>query len=172
MGTGGGLVAGTMAAQVQPSPELIRFLEGPVTAVLAVAGTGGIPVITRGLASQWRGNEVGIFLNGLDRTMFDPLPPLDASVAGVMCRPTSLETYQIKGRFLGIREADASEQQWLLGAVERMVVEFHKVDFPEPQARAYLGYNPAMLTVFRYRPEAIFDQTPGARAGCLIAGAA
>lgn len=161
-----------MAAQVQPSPDLARFLEGPVTVVLAVATPGGIPVITRGIACQWRGDEVGIFLNGLDRTMFDPLPPLDASVAGVMCRPTSLQTYQIKGRFLGIREAEALEQQWMLGAVERMVVEFQKVDFPEPQARAYLSYDPAMLMVFRYRPEAIFDQTPGPRAGCLIAGAA
>ncbi|MCK6441548.1 hypothetical protein [Elstera cyanobacteriorum] len=161
-----------MAAQVYPSPDLARFLEGPVTAVLAVAGPGGIPVITRGIACQWRGDEVGIFLNGLDRTMIDPVPPLGAWVAGVMCRPTSLQTYQIKGRFLGLRDADAGEQHWLLGAVERMVVEFQKVDYPEPQSRAYLGYDPALLTVFRYRPEAIFDQTPGPQAGRQIAGAA
>lgn len=171
MGEGGSVAAGAMAAQVQPSPDLARFVEGPVTVVLAVTGPGGIPLVTRAIACQWRGDEVGIFLSGLDRAIIDPPPESGASVAGVICRPTSLQTYQIKGRFLGLRQACAEERLWILGAVERMVVEFQKVDYLEPQSRAYLGYDPATLTVFRFWPEAVFEQTPGPQAGLQIAGA-
>lgn len=166
METGSSLAkADRMSAVFKPTPELLRFLDGPVVVALAIAGPGGAPSVTRGLAGRWEGEEFQVYLNGLDRCLIDPLPSEGASAAAIICLPSTLQTYQVKGGFWGIRPLMPSETAWLAGAAERTVIELCKIDCPERLGQVYIAHAPQQVVVVRFRPTAVFEQTPGPRAG-------
>ncbi len=154
-----------MTAVFSPTPGLLHFLDGPVTVGLAIAGPGGIPSVTRALACRWGEEEFQVFLSGLDRNLIEPMPPEGASTAAIMCLPSTLETYQVKGGFLGTRPLLPTEAPWLVRTTERVVVELHKIDCPERLGKIYLAHDPQQVVVVRFRPTSVFDQTPGPRAG-------
>jgi hypothetical protein len=151
---------------------LTRYLEGPITVILALIGPGNTPSIARALACRVTDQNKQVFIDGQDKAMLDPPPLPGSSVAIVTCLPSTLQTYQFKGTFQHLRPATAAEADWITGPIERMVIEFDKVGYLEEKSRAYLAVNPLDLAVLSFELTAVFEQTPGPNAGVRLYGQA
>lgn len=149
---------------------LVRYLEGPVTAILALIGPGNTPSIARALACRVTDQDMQVFIDGQDKAMLDPPPLPGSSIAVVTSLPSTLQTYQFKGTFRHLRPATAAEEGWIAGPIERMVIEFNKVNCPEEKSRAYLAFDPHDLAVLSFELTAVFEQTPGPNAGVCLYG--
>lgn len=83
-------------------------------------------------------------------------------VAVVVTRPSTHESIQFKGMLRSIRVAEASEQATVQAYHDRLVVELESIGLPRRISRRMSTW-PAYAV--ECTVDAVFDQTPGSRAG-------
>jgi hypothetical protein len=81
-------------------------------------------------------------------------------------RPVDDRSCQVKGLFLGVRDATDEERPFITGQWERFLGNLEKIGIPRAATRAWITWP---VVAIRLRPNAIFDQTPGPGAGAPIA---
>jgi hypothetical protein len=86
-------------------------------------------------------------------------------IAVVSSEPISHETLQLKGRIEAVRIAAAEEEAFVRECLERFADALDQVGLPRAVTRT-LACWPAFAVDFAV--EAVFDQTPGPRAGVLV----
>jgi hypothetical protein len=96
------------------------------------------------------------------------LPDLksNGSAALVFCRPTDDRTCQVKGTFVSARPARADEQPFVESQWERFLAHLAQIGVPREVAA---GWTTWPSTVVRVKATALFDQTPGPKAGTQLA---
>jgi hypothetical protein len=83
-------------------------------------------------------------------------------IAVASSEPASHETVQLKGRVREVRVARDDEEAWVRGCVERLAGVLDRVGLPRGVTRSMTCWPAFALEV---EVEAVFDQTPGPRAG-------
>lgn len=148
--------------------ELAGFLESPVMIVVGT-GVGGVPEIGRGLGAsvETGGTALHLVVSAWQWPRTVSQARESATIAVTFARPTDYVTYQVKGQVDRIAPLTPALQaraaRYAAGIVEVL---------------AGLGMSPELtapwrsgrdLVAFRIRPQQVFVQTPGPRAGYVLA---
>src|SRR5687768_10614734 len=81
-------------------------------------------------------------------------------------RPTDDRAVQVKGQFIGVRDADASEEAFVLGQWRSLIGELDAIGLAAlTSTNAWLMWPCIAVTI---RVTAIFSQTPGPEAGAVL----
>jgi hypothetical protein len=80
-------------------------------------------------------------------------------------RPSDDRAVQVKGEFIDSRDAEESEQAFVLGQMEGLLRQLEMVGIP---AKASSTWKLWPCIVVRIRVTAIFSQTPGPDAGAVL----
>ncbi|HEY8613741.1 MAG TPA: pyridoxamine 5'-phosphate oxidase family protein [Roseomonas sp.] len=148
--------------------ELAAFLESPVMIILGT-GADGMPEIGRGRGACV--DEGGKALQVVVSTWQWPETVENARrsgrVAATFARPSDYVTYQIKGCVESVEPLTPALQACTEGYAERVAAVLAELGL-SPELTTPWGAD-RELVVLRIRAEQIFVQTPGARAGSLIA---
>jgi hypothetical protein len=96
------------------------------------------------------------------------LPDLESNgqAAVVFCRITDDRTYQVKGEFVEARAATPGEREFVTAQWERFLANLEAVGFPPASTGRWSTWPSIGI---RIRATALFDQTPGPRAGAALA---
>jgi len=86
-------------------------------------------------------------------------------IAVVSSEPVSHETLQLKGRIRAVRVAAAAEEALVRECLERFADVLDQVGLPRAVTRSMSCWPAFAVDV---AVEAVFDQTPGPRAGALV----
>ena len=149
-------------------PRLASFLEEGIAVHLGTRNDRLEPGGAR--ATAVRVDETGTHL-----TVFLPaiasryvLPDLEANgqAAVVFARPTDDRSCQVKGEFVDARPATEEDRRIIAAQWEGFMVSLERIGIP----RAIQAIWPTWPSIaIRLRATAVFDQTPGPKAGTPIA---
>jgi hypothetical protein len=164
-----------MTASLAVNGEIAAFLRTESTVVVSAASPGGVPELCLGLACLIDAD--GRRLRAVfDQRSAGPLLDLVAGgcdrVALVGSRPTDLRTVQVKGHGATLEPLPVSERAEVARVLAAMRIEFGRVGFGDPYASTLLDHDPAALVCIGFVPDAVFEQTPGPRAGQALGAAA
>ncbi len=90
-------------------------------------------------------------------------------IAAVFSQPYSNVSLQIKGRDAVVRDARAEDSPLLVAHLDNMIREIALVGFTEPLVRSVFDVPVDKLAAIDFTAHSFFEQTPGPRAGHLIA---
>lgn len=94
------------------------------------------------------------------------------TIAVVFCLPASEAALQIKGRQVSLSAATPDDDAHVATYRQRFVDGVVCLGFGRDFATAYMTTEPGQMVAITFTPEAIFEQTPGPRAGQHMAGSA
>ena len=156
----------------QSSPidaELAAFLESPVMIILGT-GADGVPEIGRGLGAMVEegGEALHVMVSAWQWPETVANARAQGRIAATFARPSDYVSYQVKGLVDLVAPPTPAQHACALRYAARIA-----------EALAELGQLPERtapwrsdrdLFALRIRPEQVFVQTPGSRAGSLLAG--
>jgi hypothetical protein len=158
----------------QSSPidtELAAFLESPVMIILGT-GVAGVPEIGRGLGASVEagGEALHVMVSAWQWPETVANARSNGRIAATFARPADYVTYQVKGRV----DRVAPPTPALAVCAARYAARIAEVlaALGQPPERTAPWLSGKDLVALRIRPEQVFVQTPGARAGSLLAGRA
>lgn len=134
--------------------------------IIGVVEADGAPFATRGWGFRLDG-DVPVVMIDLDDERGAAGLTADRPIAITASDVATLESVQFKGRSLGVSELQQPDQVAVDTYVDEFISVITRVDRLEPWAVARLI--PSRFAACRFRCEAIFDQTPGPRAGQSLA---
>lgn len=154
------------------SPALIAFMQQGLSISLASRDIRHVPSLTRGLACRVLEDEV-VVLFLLREQATDLLRDLEKCrrLAVVFSRPPTHQTIQVKGELLKIRTVAAEERPLIEGQLARVRDELIGMGFPETMLRTFFRVVWEDMAAVCFQPDAVFEQTPGPRAGHRMEGA-
>jgi hypothetical protein len=91
-------------------------------------------------------------------------------IAVMFSEPATHRTVQLKASSATCRAATEDDASILAAYLASMEHEVQRVGFPPPVTRAMLAHRPDDLVAVTFAPEQVFEQTPGPKAGKLVAG--
>jgi hypothetical protein len=94
------------------------------------------------------------------------------AIAVMFSSPSTHRTVQLKSGAATSRPAGESDRPVLESYLAAMEQEILRVGYPPAITRALLAFDIADLAAVTFAPEQVFEQTPGPKAGKLMAGAA
>jgi hypothetical protein len=90
-------------------------------------------------------------------------------VALAASHPSSMRTVQVKGHGARVEPLPIRDRDEVAHSVAALRVELGRIGFGDPFAATLYDYDPDELVCVGFVPDAIFDQTPGPRAGEALA---
>lgn len=147
--------------------ELEAFVEGGQSIHISTRDAEGRPQGVRGVAARVdaASGHVDVYIAS---AAYERLrEPLEASrlAAMVFCRPTDDRACQLKGTFVGVRTAEASEQAFAFAQWDGFMAALEGIGISRRLADGWARW-PAQ--VVRVKVTAVFDQTPGPQAGAQL----
>lgn len=150
--------------------QLQQFLESGVSVLVGTRDRLLVPEAIRafGLRVAADGRELEVFVPGVwaARTLANLRH--NGRVAVAAARPADHRSVQVKGAVVAIRDGDAADAAEIERYRELLVLDFAAIGYP-PRILHRLNARPCH--VVRLRVEALFEQTPGPRAGVPLAAA-
>jgi hypothetical protein len=145
------------------SPEQIAFLEGPNTVAIATQDGNLVPEATRGLALRCLGGD-RVLVWAAAHTSVRAAANLarDPRIAVAASRPSSHQTFQLKGRAVSVKPAGPEARASVDQAFATFLQEAGAVGLPARLLQPVVLW-PALEIVIEVSE--IFDQTPGPGAG-------
>lgn len=139
--------------------------------LMAAADAEGRPAIARGLGCTVRGETELVVAFGARQWAhaLDGLSPGDP-VALTFVRPSDYRAVQIKGPLLARAEGDAAAEARAAAYRAAMSSELLGLGVMQGQIDQWIDLEP--LATLHVQAMTVFDQTPGERAGKVLAGAA
>lgn len=147
--------------------ELQQFLESGVSVLVGTRDRLLVPEAARGfgLRVEAGGRELAVFLPVVwsARTVANLRD--NGRIAVAAARPLDHRSVQAKGRCLEVRDGEPADQRDLERYRERLVADFAAFGYPP---RILRRFNAWPCQVVRFAVEALFEQTPGPRAGAPL----
>lgn len=150
--------------------ELAAFVEGPVMVVFAAADAAGRPMIGRAAGARCadRG-DVDLFVSRARWGEVTDDLRVGSQVAATFSRPADYRTFQIKGVLTAITPSASSDLAAAARYIEAVTGSLLTLGVLQSQVDQWLACDD-MITL-RFRPDAIYAQTPGPGAGAQLSGA-
>jgi len=154
--------------------DLATFLTERVSLIVAVVADSGVPdlALALGCRVDVEAGRIDLILDEAVATSLLTLVKAGRQeVALVASRPSDLRTVQVKG---GNARLQSFPLPWL-DALEQGIRgrrdELAKIEFGGSYAATLYHFSPESLVCLRFDASAVFEQTPGPKAGQQLAGA-
>jgi hypothetical protein len=120
-----------------------------------------------GVRVEEQGRHLVIYLpKAVTPDVFDDLRD-NGQAAVSFARPTDDRAVQVKGEFISMRDADASEEAFVMGQWQSLLKELDVIGLaPLTSTSTWLMWPCVAVTL---RVTAVFSQTPGPEAGAVLA---
>ncbi|WP_097461522.1 hypothetical protein [Mangrovitalea sediminis] len=148
------------------SPALTAFMQQGLSISLASRDIRHVPSLTRCLACRVL-DDATVVLFLLREQALDLLRDLQKCrrLAVVFSRPLTHQTIQIKGELVEVRPCEAEEHPLIERQLTRIREELVGMGFPDTMLRTFFQVVWENVDAVRFLPDAVFEQTPGPRAG-------
>ena len=148
--------------------QLAGFLEDGVGIHIASRNTALEPNGSRALAVKVDadGRHLEVYLAAVAAVRILPDLLANGQAAVGFGRPVDDRSWQVKGLFLGVRDATEDERPFVTGQWEKFLGNLEKIGIPRAATRAWITWP---VVAIRLRANAVFDQTPGPGAGAPLA---
>ena len=149
-------------------PALAAFLQEGLAIHIGTRDAQHYPNGARGIAVtvEGDGSYATVYVAKVAAARILPDLRANGHLAAVFCRPTDDRTCQIKGSFVSARAARETDCRILLDQWDSFLRNLECIGIPRATLRAWTTW-PAVA--IRFRPTALFDQTPGPNAGAPLA---
>jgi hypothetical protein len=147
--------------------ELAAFVEGGQSIHVCTRDALGRPHGVRGVAARVDGDRrhVDVYIPDVAFVRLKDALASSGQAAMVFCRPTDDRACQVKGTFVGMRAAQPSEQSFAFAQWDGFMAALDGIGISPRLADRWVRW-PAQ--VLRVEVTAIFEQTPGPRAGTQL----
>lgn len=148
-------------------PELAAFLESGLVLVVGTVDGAGAPECTFavGLRVHSGGRRATVFLAAEPAARTLQHLRGGGAVAITGSRPFDYRTIQLKGRAVGVREVPPEERPIVAACREAFAAQLEKVGWARSMMRRVSAW-PCLAAEIELA--AVFDQTPGPRAGSPV----
>jgi hypothetical protein len=146
-------------------PAVARFLDGPVSVVLAACGDGLVVDLAQAFGGRVDGDRVSVLVARSQAEDVLGLVTQTGAVAVTFSRPSSHRTLQLKGRDARVEPVTPDDLAAWRRYRAAFADELASVGFGGAYAEAMLTVDEADLVAVRFSPAAVFVQTPGPDAG-------
>lgn len=149
-------------------PELAAFLESGLVLVVGTRGPDLEPECAFGAALRVHadGRRVTLFLGAEPAAATIEHLRTNGAVAVTASRPRDYRTFQLKGRAVGVEPVSDAQRPVLLAYREALVAQLEAVGWA-PSVIRRLSVWPCVAAELEL--DAVYEQTPGPRAGALLA---
>jgi hypothetical protein len=157
------------ANAVMLSAAHARFVERHTSMCVATRCADNRPMVGRALGCRVSADRrrIAVFLSESREGSLLGCLRENPAIALTVSRPTTHETLQFKGKVVEIAPASADDRSAMEMYAQSFVDELASIGYPAAFARMLLsGTQDAVAVVFE--PAAIYDQTPGPRAGTQL----
>jgi hypothetical protein len=150
-------------------PSIARYLGNGMSILVGTVDAAGWPATCRAaaLVGHEDGQGVTVYLPVATGAQTIANIATSGRVAIVSSCPADHGTVQLKGRSRGVRVAGEDEAGIVRAQLERFADVLDQVGVPRRLARSFACWPAFAVDV---AVEAVFDQTPGPRAGALVKG--
>lgn len=146
--------------------KLAEFLRDPVMLVVAMRGHDGRAVIGRAMGARPCPEGLDILVSAVQWPRLVDCWVEGARMALTLCRPSTYETYQLKGRIEAPRSAGAADLRFARAYSAGISASLRDLGVGERQIAAWLSEEGLVRT--RFLADDYFTQTPGPGAGRRI----
>jgi len=161
--------------QTKANPPLLNaaqaaFLGGPVAINVASHDAARVPSIARAFGCRVSDDqrEVVVFLSQpRSRRILDDLAA-GAPIAAVFSRPATHVTLQLKAAGARIQRLAAGDREIMLASGAAFIAEIMALGYSENFSRALMAPAGDDAVGVAFTPEAVFEQTPGPKAGMRL----
>jgi len=147
--------------------ELASFLQEGVGIHIASRNAALEPNGSRALAVRVDadGRHLEVYLAAAAAARILPDLRANGQAAVGFGRPVDDRSCQVKGLFIGVRDAGDDDRPLITGQWDLFLANLEKIGIPRAATRAWITWP---VVAIRLRANAIFDQTPGPGAGAQI----
>jgi len=152
------------------SNHLLPFLQDCISISLAAVDVDGNVCITKTQGCRISADRQRITTFASRTASTDVLRCIAAQgrIAAVFSMPTTHETYQIKGYRPAVEPLQPGDLERLLAYRDAFAAEIEPFGFPPKLTHTLFGFPVEDLLAISFEPSAIFDQTPGPKAGSAL----
>jgi len=149
--------------------ELAAFIESPVMIILGT-GAGGVPEIGRGMGASVEedGAAMQVIVSAWQWPETVAQARASGRLAATFARPADYVTYQVKGRVDRVAPLTPALEACAARYAARITEVLDGLGLPPELTAPWRSGRDLMA--LHLRPEQVFVQTPGLRAGSLLAG--
>lgn len=147
--------------------NIVAFIEREVAIDLASASADHHPSSCRGFACRVAPNRqrLTLFVRREEaRQLLQDVLVQDA-IAVVFCLPETEAAIQIKGRQVALSAVSADDMLDIQRYRDAFIDGIVRIGHPRPFAEAYMAVEAGQIAAISFQPDAVFEQTPGPRAG-------
>lgn len=144
-----------------------RFLDRSLSVNVATGDRDGRPLVARAVAARVssNGERLTVLLDGRANTTLVGAVKETGRLAVVFTEPSTHRSIQIKDDSTTIAIPTAEEVAVTGPYIDGFIAELAGMGFSEAFVRAVMAFDPADLVALHLNPAAVFDQTPGPKAG-------
>lgn len=155
-------------------PDLLAMMDRGVSVIVASRDLALRPSLMRALGSSIDagGRSITVFVSRRQSRQLVQDIAATGHVAVVFSEPATHRTVQVKASRATLRQAGPADEPVLARYLASMEHEIQRVGYPPSMTRAMLAHRREDLVAISFEPEQAFDQTPGPKAGSLLARAA
>ncbi len=147
--------------------NIVAFIEREVAIDLASVSAGHHPSSCRGFACRVAPDRqrLTLFVRREEaRQLLQDVLVQDA-IAVVFCLPETEAAIQIKGRQVALSAVSADDMLDVQRYRDAFIDGIVRIGHPRPFAEAYMAVEAGQMAAISFQPDAVFEQTPGPRAG-------
>lgn len=147
--------------------SIVAFIEREVAIDLASASADHHPSSCRGFACRVAPDRqrVTLFVRREEaRQLLQDVLVQDA-IAVVFCLPETEAAIQIKGRQVALSAVSADDMLDVQRYRDAFIDGIVRIGHPRPFAEVYMAVEAGQMAAISFQPDAVFEQTPGPRAG-------
>jgi hypothetical protein len=156
-------------------PAHADLIQRRVSIHVATRDAGHRPHLMRAMGVRWSddGRRMTLFVHApRSHALLDDIRA-NGMVAVVFSEPSSNRTLQFKGHDAVVVAVEPGDPAIVARYVERFGQEIGELGIPAEVVKSVFAHREADLAAVRFTPDAVFEQTPGPRAGePLVPGAA
>lgn len=161
-----------MPAPIIIDNTLADYISGPVAIMLSAVDEQNRPHLVRiaGCKVADGGEALVLFADRRKSEVILAAAQARDFIAAVFCLPGPEQAMQIKGDSVMIRPPNEEEIAFQLGYRQAWVNHLVSLGYNAAFSQAIVDWPLADLVAIRFRPLAVFEQTPGPQAGTSLAG--
>lgn len=146
---------------------VLRFLDRSLSVNVATSDRDGRPLVARAVAARVSpgGERLTVLIDGRANAALVAAVAGTGRLAVVFTEPSTHRSIQIKDDAASVAAPTVEEAALPGPYIDGFIAELSGMGFTEAFVRAVMEFDPADLVALHLDPAAVFDQTPGPKAG-------
>lgn len=163
----------TPRTTLQINDNLTGFVQCGVSISMATANADHLPSVTKAQGCRVADDRRRITVFASRLASADVIRDLEIHgiVTAVFCLPSTDETFQIKGHQARLEALQPGDRNLLIAYRRAFAQQVEPFGFPRELSTTFFDFLEDELVAISFEPFAIFDQTPGPKAGAAVGAA-